>query len=64
MGWQKASGHSCLALVEADIRRCKRVIGGGFHSCIDGQRATNVALACRALSRLLDLERLAYVRII
>jgi hypothetical protein len=28
-GWQKASGYNWRALVEADIGRCKRVIGDG-----------------------------------
>ena len=30
MGWQKASGYNWRALVEADISRFKRVIGGGY----------------------------------
>ena len=30
MGWQKASGYHSRALVEADISRFKRVIGGGL----------------------------------
>jgi hypothetical protein len=63
MGWQKASGYNWRALVEADIARFKRVIGGGLHSRTDGRRATGVAIAVRALNRMLELGRPEYVRI-
>lgn len=63
MGWQKASGYNWRALVEADIARFKRVIGGGLRSRTDGRRATEVAIAVGALNRMLELGRPAYVRL-
>ncbi|MFC0387934.1 IS5 family transposase [Muricoccus vinaceus] len=63
MGWQKASGYNWRALVEADIARFKRVIGGGLHSRTDGRRTTEVAIAVRALNRMLELGRPEYVLI-
>ena len=63
MGWQKASGYNWRALVEADIARFKRVIGGGLRSHTDGRRATEVAIAVGALNRMLELGRPAYVRL-
>jgi len=63
LGWQKASGYNWRALVEADIARFKRVIGGGLHSRTDGRRATEVAIAVRTLNRMLELGRPEYVRI-
>ncbi len=63
MGWQKASGYTWRALVEADIARWKRVIGDGLRSQTDGRQATEVAIAAKALNRMLDLGRPEYVRI-
>ena len=63
MGWQKASGHNWRALVEADIGRFKRVIGGALRSSTDGRRATEVAVAAGVLNRTLELGRPEYVRI-
>ncbi len=63
MGWQKASGYNWRALIEADIARWKRVIGGALRSQTDGRQATEVAIAVRVLNRMLDLGRPAYVRI-
>lgn len=63
MGWQKASGYNWRALVEADIARFKRVIGGGLRSRTDGRRATEVAIAVGALNRMLELGRPEYVRL-
>ena len=63
LGWQKASGYSWRALVEADISRWKRVIGDGLRSQTDGRQATEVAIAADALNRMLDLGRPEYVRI-
>jgi hypothetical protein len=64
MGWQKASGYNLRALVEADISRWKRVIGGALHSQTDGRQATEVAIAVNVLNRMLELGRPNYVRII
>jgi hypothetical protein len=63
MGWQRTSGYSFRALVEADISRWKRVIGDGLRSQTDGRQATEVAIAADALNRMLDLGRPEYVRI-
>ena len=63
MGWQRASGYTWRALVEADVSRWKRVIGDGLRSQTDGRQATEVAIAADALNRMLDLGRPEYVRI-
>jgi hypothetical protein len=63
MGWQKASGYNRRALAEAAISRYKRVIGDGLCSRIDCRRATEVAIAVRALNRMLELGRPESVRI-
>ena len=63
MGWQRVSGYSWRALVEADVSRCKRVIGGGLRSRTGRRRATEVAIAADVLNRMLDLGRPEYVRI-
>ena len=63
MGWQKASGYNWRALVEADVARWKRVIGGEPRSRTDGRQATEVAIAADVLNRMLDLGRPKYVRI-
>ena len=64
MGWQKASGYNYRALVEADISRYKRVIGGTLRSRKDACRATEVAISVRVLNRMLKLGRPEYVRIV
>ena len=63
LGWQRASGYTWRALVEADIARWKRVIGDGLRSRTDGRRVTEVAVAADALNRMLELGRPEYVRI-
>ena len=63
MGWQKVSGYNWRALVEADISRFKRVVGGALRSHTDGRRATEVAVAVSVLNRMLELGRPKYVRI-
>ena len=63
LGWQRASGYSWRALVEADVARWKRVIGGGLRSQTDGRQATEVAIAANVLNRMLDLGRPEYVRV-
>ncbi len=63
-GWQKASGYTWRALVEADISRWKRVIGDGLRSRTDGRQAAEVAVAASALNRMLELGRPEYVRIV
>jgi len=45
MGWQKASGYTKRAKVEAAIGRWKQVIGDGLRSRKDERRATEVAVA-------------------
>jgi hypothetical protein len=62
LGWQRASGYNWRALVEADVARFKRVIGDGLRSHTDGRQATEVAIAARALNRMLELGRPEYIR--
>ena len=62
MGWQKASGYNCRALVEADIGRWKRVIGDALRSRTNARRATEVAVAVDVLNRMLEMGRPNYVR--
>jgi Transposase DDE domain len=64
MGWQKVSGYTWRALVEADISRWKRVIGDGLRSRTDGRQTTEIAIAAGALNRMLELGRPEYVRIV
>ncbi|MFC7556255.1 IS5 family transposase [Pseudoroseomonas wenyumeiae] len=63
MGWQKASGYNCRALVEADISRWKRMIGDALRSRTDGRQATEVAIATHVLNRMLDLGRPEWARL-
>jgi hypothetical protein len=63
MGWQRRSGYNWRALVEADVSRWKRVIGDGLRSRTNDRRATEVAIAARALNRMLKLGRPEYLRI-
>jgi transposase len=62
-GWQKASGYTRRAKVEAAIGRWKQVIGDGLRSRIDERRATEVEVAVHVLNRMLELGRPNYVRI-
>jgi hypothetical protein len=63
MGWQKRSGYTRRALVEAAISRLKRVIGDALRSRTDRRRATEIAIAVHALNRMLELGRPKSVRI-
>jgi hypothetical protein len=63
MGWQRASGYNWRALVEADISRWKRVIGGGLRSQTDRRQEAEVAVAANVLNRMLELGRPEYVRL-
>ena len=63
MAWQKVAGYKWRVLVEADISRFKRVIGNGLRSRNDRRRATEVAIATKALNRMLELGRPEYVRL-
>ena len=63
MGWQKAAGYNRRALAEAAVSRYKRVIGDVLHSRTDRRQATEVAIAVRALNRMLELGRPESVRI-
>ena len=63
-GGRKNSGYNRRALAEAAISRNKRVVEcGGLRSRIDRRRATGVAIAVRALNRMLELGRPESVRI-
>ncbi|MBO1909300.1 IS5 family transposase [Microvirga sp. 3-52] len=63
MGWQKRSGYTRRALVEASISRVKRVIGDSLCSRTDRRRANEVAIAIHALNRMLELGRPKSIRI-
>jgi hypothetical protein len=63
LGWQKASGYNRRALAEAAMSRYKRVIGDALRSRADRRQATEVAIAVRALNRMLELGRPESVRI-
>ncbi len=62
-GWQKASGYTRRAKVEAVIRRWKQVIDDGLRSRMDERRATEVDVAVHVLNRMLELGRPNYVPI-
>ncbi len=61
--WQKASGYTKRARVEAAIGRFKQVIGDGLRSHTDRRRATEMDVAVHALNRMLELGRPISVRI-
>ena len=63
MAWQKASGYNVRAKAEAAVSRYKRVIGDALRSRTDDRQATEVAIAVRALNRMLELGRPKSVRI-
>jgi Transposase DDE domain len=63
MGWQKVSGYHRRALAEAAMSRYKRVIGDALRSRTDRRQATEVAIAVRALNRMLEFGRPKSVRI-
>jgi hypothetical protein len=62
MGWQKRSRYTRRALVESSIGRFKRVIGDALRSRTDRRRATEIAIAVRALNRMLELGRPKSIR--
>jgi GH24 family phage-related lysozyme (muramidase) len=62
MGWQRRSEYGKRSRAEAAIGRWKQVIGDGLRSRTDERRATEVAVAVRAVSRMLELGRPTYVR--
>ena len=61
--WQKASGYTTRARVEATIGRFKQVIGDALRSRTDRRRATEVDVAVHVLNRMLELGRPISVRI-
>ena len=62
--WQKVSGYTKRAKVEAAIGRWKQVIGDGLRSRRDERRTTEVDVAVHVLNRMLELGRPSYVRIV
>jgi Transposase DDE domain len=64
LGWQKRSGYTRRALVEAVISRLKRVIGDTLRSRTDLRRTTEIAIAVHVLNRMLELGRPKSVRIV
>ena len=63
LGWQKASGYNRRALAEAAISRYKRVVGDALRSRTGRRQASEVAIAVRALNRMLELGRPESVRV-
>jgi hypothetical protein len=63
MGWQNSSGYNRRALAEAAMSRYKRVIGDALRARTDRRQATEVAIAVRALNRMLELGRPESVRL-
>jgi hypothetical protein len=63
MSWQKSSGYNIRAKVEAAIGRFKRVIGDSLRSRTDETESTEVAIAARALYRMLECGRPNCIRI-
>ncbi len=63
LGWQTASGYNRRALAEAAIARYERVIGDTLRARPEPGQATEVAIAVRALNRMLALGRPESVRI-
>ncbi len=63
MAWQRAAECTKHARVEASMGRWKQVIGDELRAHTDERRATEVAVAVHALSRMLDLGRPSYVRV-
>jgi len=61
--WQKASGYTKRARVEAAISRFKQIIGDGLRSRTDERRATEVDVAVHVLNRMLELGRPISARI-
>jgi len=61
--WQKTSGYTKRARVEAAIGRFKQVIGDALRSRTDLCRATEVDVAVHVLNRMLELGRPISVRI-
>jgi hypothetical protein len=55
--WQKASGYTTRARVEATVGRFKQVIGDGLRSRTGQRRAIEVDVAVHVLSRMLELGR-------
>jgi hypothetical protein len=55
-GQVRGSGYTRRALVEAAIRRSKRVIGDALRSRTEQRRRTEMAIAVHALNRMLELE--------
>ena len=64
MGWRKSSGYNIRAKVEAAIGRLKRVIGDSLRSRTHDTGSTEIAIAGRALNRMLEFARPKYVRIV
>jgi hypothetical protein len=60
--WQKVSGYTIRARVEATIGRFKQVIGDGLRCRTDQRRAIELDVAVHALNRMLKLGRPISVR--
>src|SRR4051812_11622463 len=63
LGWQKASGYHRRALAEVAISRYKRVLGDTLRSRTNRRQTVEVAVAVRALNRMLEFGRPESVRV-
>ncbi len=63
MAWQRRSGYTKRARVEATMGRCKQVIGDALRAHTDQRRAAEVAVAVHAFNLMQELGRPSYVRI-
>ena len=61
-GLAEANGLQQALQGRGGHRAVERMIGDGLQSRQDGRRATEVAVAARALNRMLGLGRPKYVR--
>lgn len=62
LNWQRDSRYNLRALVEAQIGRWKRIIGGALRSHTAAAQTTEIAIAVEVLNRMLDLGHPKSVR--
>jgi hypothetical protein len=63
MGWQKATGYGRRNLVETAIGRYKHLIGSTLRARSLAAQQGEVAIAVRALNRMIDVAKPLSVRV-
>ena len=63
IGWQKASGYGRHSLVETAIGRYKHLIGSALRARGLAAQQGEVAIAVRALNRMIDVAKPLSVRV-